>query len=72
MLIPDRNGVYYYEDKRLQHYYAFVDSFCRIIEVFTTADGKKFVCENKWEDLNDIEKEICRQRGWNIDTVKDR
>ena len=67
MLIPDSDGHYSYEEQRVIHYYAFVDCFHRVIEAFTTEDGTEWVDENYWPEMNDIEKYVCRQRGWDLD-----
>lgn len=72
MLIPDQNGEYSYNGIHLTHYYAFVDSFYRIIELFTTEEGEKYVEENEWEDLNDIEKHVALSRGWDIPALKEK
>jgi len=67
MLIPYNDGHYYYKDQRCKHYFAMVDNFYRIIECYTDADDIQYVEENYWIDMNDIEKHVCRQRGWNLD-----
>ena len=67
MLIPNQDGRYTYEEQRCVHYYAMVDNQHRVIEAFTTEDGIPRVHENYWTDMNDIEKYVCRQRGWNLD-----
>ncbi len=67
MLIPGRDGHYTSDGMKVVHYYAMVDGFHRVIEAFTTEDGQQYVNENEWKDMNDIEKYVCRQRGWNLD-----
>ena len=67
MLIPNSKGEYFYEDQKCIEYYAMVDTFHRVIEAFTTEDGTQYVEENYWQNMNDIEKYVCRQRGWNLD-----
>ena len=71
MLIPDSNGHYFYEGQKVIHYYAMVDTFRRVIEAFTTEDGQQWVTENDWREMNDIEKYVCRQRGWDLDQFFD-
>lgn len=68
MLIPDRNGQYSYESLKVTEYHGFVDTFGRIIEIFMTEDGRKWKSENNPDELNDIEKYVCRQYGWNLET----
>ena len=67
MLIPNSKGEYFYNDQKCIHYYAMVDTFHRVIEAFTTEDGVKWVFENEWNDMNDLEKHLCYQRGWYLD-----
>lgn len=67
MLIPDKDGHYWYEGQRCMHYYAMVDTFHRVIEAYTTEDGTQWVEENHWSEMNDIEKYVCRKRGWDLD-----
>ncbi len=71
MLIPDSNGQYSYEEQKVIHYYAMVDTFHRVIEAFTTEDGEQWVIENNWPEMNDVEKHVCRQRGWDLDEFFD-
>lgn len=66
MLIPNSKGEYFYGDQKCVHYYAMVDSYYRVVEAFTTEDGTQYVQENNWEDMNDIEKFVCKQRGWDL------
>ena len=66
MLIPNQDGSFTYEEQKCVHYYAMVDTKHRIIEAFTLEDGTQNVQENYWTDMNDIEKHICRHRGWNL------
>ena len=67
MLIPDSKGHYTFEGLKVTDYYAMVDTFDQVIEVFTTEDGRKWKSETNWDEMNDLEKHICRQRGWNLD-----
>lgn len=67
MLIPNGKGEYFYRDQRVVDYHAMVDIHNRVIEVFTTEDGEKYVGENEWTEMNDIEKYFCRQHGWDLD-----
>lgn len=67
MLIPDRDGHYWCEGQRCIDYHAMVDGFHRIIEVYTLEDGTKWCEENYWDKMNDIEKYVCRQRGWDLE-----
>ncbi len=66
MLIPDRNGKHYFNDKRILHYTAFVNSDLDIVEIIETDDGERIVFRSTWDDLNDIEKHVALERGWNI------
>ena len=68
MFIPAKDGKYYNEEGLLcTDYNCFVDTFHRVIELYALEDGSKWVCENEWPEMNDIEKYVCRQRGWNLD-----
>ena len=67
MLIPNGKGEFFYEDQKCTHYYAMVDKLYRVIEAFTTEDGTQYVVENYWPKMNDIEKHVCRQRGWDLE-----
>ena len=67
MLIPNRAGEYCLDDEKVYRYKAFVDTFHRVIELLTMYDGTQYVFENDWRNMNDIEKYVCRQRGWDLD-----
>lgn len=71
MLIPDKEGHYWYDDRRIIDYHAFVDGFHRIVEVFTTEDDKKYLGVFEWDDLNDIEKAYAKKWGWDLSKISD-
>lgn len=67
MLIPDGNGNYYFHGQKCIDYHAFIDGFDRVIELLTIEDGSQWESITEWSDMNDLEKHICRQRGWYLD-----
>ena len=72
MLIPYNDGSYYYHDVKLRDYRAFVNSQLQIVEDIFTDDGERIVRKYDWDDLNDIEKYVVLQRGWDIPSAMDR
>ena len=72
VMTPGPDGRLYYNDIRVIDYHAFIDSQFRIVEEIKTEDCERIVIWNEWEDLNDIEKYIARDRGLDIPSAKER
>lgn len=72
MLIPGSDKSFYYHDIRVVDYIVFVDSCLDIVEIITTEDGERFVIRNEWDNLNDIEKFVALERGWDIPSEKEQ
>ena len=72
MLIPDSEGRYYYHDAQVLKYHAFVNSHLQIVEDIFTDDGEWCVEKHDWDDLNDVEKYVALQRGWDIPNELER
>ena len=66
ILTPACDGRFYYRDVPVVRYSSQIDSRLRIVEEIITEELERFVFIYEWEDLNDIEKEILRERGQDI------
>ena len=72
ILTPAYDGHIYFNGMLVVEYHSHIDSHYRIIEKIVTEDFEQHVFMYEWEDLNDIEKQILRERGQDIPSIRER